>query len=79
MRVRVLFFASLRDAAGRNEETLDIAVMSLAQLYDEARARYGFVFQRERLRVARNGEFAHWDDIVGDGDEIAFIPPVSGG
>jgi molybdopterin synthase sulfur carrier subunit len=79
MRVRVLYFASLRDAAGRDGETLDVATVSLAQLYDDARARYGFAFPRERLRVARNGAFAQWNDVVVESDEIAFIPPVSGG
>ncbi len=79
MRVRVLYFASLRDAAGCNEEMLDVAMMSLAQLYDDAQARHGFALARDRLRVARNGAFARWDDHANEGDEIAFIPPVSGG
>ena len=79
MRVRVLYFASLRDTAGRDEDALDVQPGSLARLYDDVRARHGFAFPRERLRVARNGEFAHWDDVAADGDEIAFIPPVSGG
>ena len=38
MHVRVLYFASLRDAAGRDAEDVEIASASLAQLYDEARA-----------------------------------------
>ena len=79
MRVRVLYFASLRDAAGCNEETLDVATMSLAQLYDDARERHGFAFPRERLRVAFDGAFSNWDAELHDGAEIAFIPPVSGG
>ena len=79
MRVRVLYFASLRDAAGRDGETLDLAAMSLAQLYDDARERYGFSLPRVRLRVARNGAFANWNDVVAEDDEVAFIPPVSGG
>lgn len=79
MRVRVLYFASLRDVAGCDEEMLDVASMSLAQLYEDARIRHGFTFPRERLRVARNGAFAQWNEIAGEGDEIAFIPPVSGG
>ena len=79
MRVRVLYFASLRDAAGRDAETLDVEMVSLAQLYDDARARYGFAFPRERLRVARNGAFAEWNEVAAEGDEVAFIPPVSGG
>jgi molybdopterin synthase sulfur carrier subunit len=79
MRVRVLYFASLRDVAGRNEETLDVAMMPLAQLYDDARTRYGFTLPRERLRVAIDGAFSNWDAELHDGAEIAFIPPVSGG
>jgi molybdopterin synthase sulfur carrier subunit len=79
MRVRVLYFASLRDAARRDEEMLDVAADTLERLYENARARHGFAFAREQLRVARNGVFAQWDEFVGEGDEIAFIPPVSGG
>jgi molybdopterin synthase sulfur carrier subunit len=79
MRVRLLYFASLRDAAGCDEDKLDVASMSLAQLYENARIRHGFAFPQERLRVARNGAFAHWNEVIVDGDEIAFIPPVSGG
>lgn len=33
----------------------------------------------ERIQVARNQEFSGWDEPVADGDEVAFIPPVSGG
>jgi sulfur-carrier protein len=79
MRVRVLYFASLKDAAGCDGEWLDVPSASLGSLYDEARARYGFALARERLRVARNGAFAGWSDAASDKDEIAFIPPVSGG
>jgi molybdopterin synthase sulfur carrier subunit len=79
MRVRLLYFASLRDAAGRDKESLEVAAVPLSRLYDDARSRHGFAMPRERLRVARNGAFARWEDIAADGDEIAFIPPVSGG
>ena len=79
MRVRVLYFASLRDAAGCSEEMLDVSTVSIAQLYDDARARHGFAFPRERLRVAIDGAFSNWNAALHDGAEIAFIPPVSGG
>ena len=79
MRVSLLYFASLRDAAGCDREALEVSATSLAELYEESRSRHGFALSRERLRVARNGAFARWDDVAADGDEIAFIPPVSGG
>lgn len=78
-RVTLLYFASLRDAAGTAQETVDTAAVDLRALYAEARARHGFALPRERLRVAVDGEFAEWDDAVPDGAEVAFIPPVSGG
>ncbi|HEY5851798.1 MAG TPA: MoaD/ThiS family protein [Lysobacter sp.] len=74
----VLYFASLRDAAGIASESVD-ADGDLRALYDALRARHGFVLPQERLRVAVDGAFAHWDQPVRAGSEIAFIPPVSGG
>ena len=77
MSVTVLYFASLRDAAGVASEIVPVPTCA-AILYEELRVRHGFpAFQN--LRVAINGEFARWDVEVPDGAEIAFIPPVSGG
>ena len=78
-RVTVLYFASLRDAAGMAGETVDTDAADLRALYDELRSRHGFVLPPDRLRVAVAGAFARWDDALVEGSEIAFIPPVSGG
>lgn len=78
-RVKVLYFASLRDAAGMAEETVDSGAASLHALYGELRERHGFALPAEQLRVAVGGAFAAWRDALPDGSEIAFIPPVSGG
>lgn len=77
-KVTVLYFASLRDAAGVASETVETGG-DLRALYDAQRERHGFVLPVERLRVAVDGAFARWTDDVRDGSEIAFIPPVSGG
>lgn len=74
----VLYFASLRDAAGVERETVEHAG-DLRALYLALRTKHGFPLPVERLRVAVDGAFARWDDVPGDGAEIAFIPPVSGG
>jgi sulfur-carrier protein len=78
-QVTLLYFASLRDAAGVASEALETSAVDLAALYAQMQDRHGFVLPRDRLRVAVNGEFARWSDSVHDGSEIAFIPPVSGG
>ena len=79
MRYRILYFASLRDAAGCDAEQVDSAHVDARSLYGELRARHGIALPAERVRVAVNGEFAAWDRTLADGDEIAFLPPVSGG
>lgn len=78
MKVRVRYFASLRDAAGIDGEDVD-AGGGLRALYAGLAARHGFRLPPERLRVAINGDFVAWDAIPTDGDEVVFIPPVSGG
>jgi molybdopterin synthase sulfur carrier subunit len=76
---RILYFASLRDAAGCDSEDCVAATTDARALYAQLRERHGFTLDHERLRVAVNGEFAAWDRGLADGDEVAFLPPVSGG
>lgn len=79
VHVTVLYFASLRDAAGLAGETLATEARDLRGLYEGLRACHGFALPAERLRVAVDGAFAAWDEALREGSEIAFIPPVSGG
>ncbi len=79
MRVTVLYFASLRDAAACASEIVEVEPMPLSELYESLKARHGFALPSSRLRVARNDAFADWGADVEDGDTIAFILPVSGG
>lgn len=78
MSVTVLYFASLRDAAGMDREQWPLPT-SLEALYAELSLRHGFALPARKLRVAVDGAFARWDSPLRDGCEIAFIPPVSGG
>jgi molybdopterin converting factor small subunit len=72
-------FASAREAAGTERAVIDAA--TVGAVLDEARARYGatFVAVLERSRVWRNGDPADPGDPVGPDDEVAVLPPVSGG
>jgi molybdopterin synthase sulfur carrier subunit len=78
-RVKVLYFASLRDAARVPGETIETEARTLASFYDELRIRHQFTLPREQLRVAVDDAFATWEEALRDGSEVAFIPPVSGG
>jgi len=79
IRVNVLYFASLRDAAQVAGETVSTDAASLRALYEELQARHQLPFPARQLRVAVNGEFAQWDARLREGSDVAFIPPVSGG
>jgi len=76
---RVLYFASLRDRAGCALEEIAATPCNASALYAQLRQRHGFALTQSALRVAVNGEFASWQRALRDGDEVAFIPPVSGG
>jgi molybdopterin synthase sulfur carrier subunit len=79
MRLKLLYFASLRDRAGRDAETIESQAADPRALYAEVDARHGLGLAPERLRVAVNGQFATWQSPLADGDEVVFLPPVSGG
>jgi len=78
MTVKVLYFASLREAAGCDFEVVATPA-SLPELYAALKEKRGFALAPDRLRVAVDGEFVGWDSALRDGAEVAFIPPVSGG
>lgn len=82
MKVEILLFATLKDLAGTNRLTLDIpgdmatvdAVRNaLAERYPDMQANL------QAANASVNQEFAFGPDAVGNGDEIAFFPSVSGG
>lgn len=79
MKLRLLYFASLADHAGRAEESIETSASDPAALYDEVRDRHGFSLGLERVRVAVNGQIVSSNHLLNDGDEIVFLPPVSGG
>ena len=78
--VKVRFFARLRELAGVETERLQLPAAShVSDAYDALRRAHPSLPARESVRAAVNTEFADWDAPVADGDEVAFIPPVSGG
>jgi molybdopterin synthase catalytic subunit len=81
MRVRVLFFGSLKDLARRSEEALDLpegaTVADLLSRYVAAQSRLRDMLGS--IAVSVNAEYARRDATLHDGDEVALLPPVSGG
>jgi MoaE-MoaD fusion protein len=81
VRVKVLFFGVLKDIVGRAEDRLDLDnSATLGRVFDH----YSSQFPRIRemagsILLARNQEFAGPATQLAEGDEIAFLPPVSGG
>ena len=81
MNIRALFFASYREIAGSDELEVRLPATSrVADLVAALRARGG---AWDRLPatpvVAINMEYSALGASLSDGDEVAFIPPVSGG
>jgi MoaE-MoaD fusion protein len=81
MHVRVLFFGRLKEIVGKSEED---AELSEGSRVEDLFARYGRRFPelaqfRSSVVASVNQEFADWRATLSHGDEIAFLPPVSGG
>jgi molybdopterin synthase sulfur carrier subunit len=75
---KVLFFAHLRDEVGAEFLSIDAAGLTVALLKADLAQKYNLP-KMDTVMTAINEEFAANDEVIVDGDEIAFIPPVSGG
>lgn len=81
MRVRVLFFGQLKDITGVAQEDAELSEGARVQDLFE---RYGRKFPklasfRDSIAASVNQEYANWRAPLSSGDEVAFLPPVSGG
>jgi molybdopterin synthase catalytic subunit len=78
--IKARLFARLREQADTSCELVELPVGTVADVYRQLLSRHPAMERDTTLiRAARNEEFVSWDDAVHDGDEVAFIPPVSGG
>ena len=81
MRVTVRLFARLRDIAGTPELTRELAPgATIGAVWRTLAREFPDLAQYERsISSAVNADYARMDTVVRDGDEVAFLPPVSGG
>ena len=79
--MRVLFFGVLKDIVGRAEESVEVGPnTTLGSLYEAYSERFETLRERRpSILFARNREFTGPDTALAENDEIAFLPPVSGG
>jgi len=84
MTVKVRFFAALREQVGRDTVEVrapasgDIAGL-LANIHEQLGERVVSGLTSPNVRIALNREFVSGDCAVRDGDEVAFMPPITGG
>lgn len=80
MALKLVFLGRLEDAAGAAERDV-AAVSSLAALFDALEPPLVEALSGSKVKVAVNGRIVvdRADCALSDGDEVAFLPPVSGG
>ena len=85
MKLKVLYFASIREKVGRDAEELDLpaGIATVAALRGHLQARGGAwaeaLADGKLLRTAVNQDMAKTSAPIKAGDEVAFFPPVTGG
>jgi molybdopterin synthase catalytic subunit len=81
MRIRVRLFARQRELAGTREVALELAAgATIGDAWSALEATVPAIASgRPFVRFARNGEYAEAATVLADGDEVACIPPISGG
>lgn len=83
MKVSVRYFASIREAIGAGQETVDTSASTLGALRHELIARGGAhatsLARGKAVRMALNQALSDESAPLADGAEVAFFPPVTGG
>ena len=79
--MRLLFFAQLKDAAGcAAADWTDVGPLNAEELWQRLILEFpGLAAHRDCVRLARNGAYAAANELFHPDDEVALIPPVSGG
>mmetsp|Transcript_23407 Transcript_23407/g.40003 ORF Transcript_23407/g.40003 Transcript_23407/m.40003 type:complete len:82 (-) Transcript_23407:389-634(-) len=81
MKIKVLFFAAAREEAGTSEAEVELDegtdTKTFLRVLEEQFPRLQTLLPR--CALARNGEYVQGDEVLAHSDEVALIPPVSGG
>ena len=81
--ITVKFFASLKTIAEREEDRIEIgnsiSMDQLSEIISKTSPKMGDIIRDKKVMISVNQEMADSDTIIHDGDEVAFLPPFSGG
>ena len=81
--ITILYFASLRAIADKEEEQLEIenpiTIDQLSDIISKTKPKMGEIIRDKKVMISVNQEMVSADTIIHDGDEVAFLPPFSGG
>lgn len=78
-RYQIHYFGLLAERRGLADETIVSTSSTALELYTELAAKHPLNMAQQDLRAAVNDELASWNQPLQDGDQIAFLPPMSGG
>ena len=81
--ITLKYFASLKSIAEKEEDRLDIenpiTLDQLSDIISKTAPKMGEMIRDKKVLVSINQEMASVDTIIHEGDEVAFLPPFSGG
>jgi molybdopterin converting factor subunit 1 len=81
--ITIKYFASLRAIAEKEDDSLDIenpiTIDQLSDIISKTAPKMGAIIREKKVMISVNQEMASADTIIHDGDEVAFLPPFSGG
>ena len=81
--ITIKFFASLKTIAEMEEKIIDvsnsISMDQLSEIISNTSPKMGAFIREKKVMISVNQEMADSDTIIHDGDEVAFLPPFSGG
>ena len=83
MIVTVKYFASLKQMAGKEEDPFNVnegtTLEQLSELIEKSVPQLGNMVREKKVIISLNYDVVPLDTVVKDGDEIALLPPFSGG
>ena len=81
--ITLKYFASLKSIANKDDDRLDIenpiTIDQLSDIISKTAPKMGEMIRDKKVLISVNQEMASVDTVIHDGDEVAFLPPFSGG